>query len=586
MKTWEEMGIHIPPSAPGPQVYTTCPQCSQHRKKASAKCLSANIVDEVWCCAHCGWSGTLKQGTDRKSNPWENVPKTWKKPTFTPAPVKDATLAWFEKRGITPAVVERNKISAAKIWMPQVEAEVDCIQFPVIRGGEVVNIKSRDGKKNFRQESGAERILYGLDDITGDTAIFVEGEIDKLSLEVAGYLNAVSVPDGAPSPKAKDYANKFSFLESSEELLTGLKRIILAVDNDEQGKVLEEELARRLGREKCHRVTWPEGCKDANEVLVNYGSDILRECIEGARPYPLNGVFEVSDLFGAMQDLYESGLQGGAPPGWKSLNELYSVRTGEWTVVTGIPGHGKSELVDAMMVNLANSEGWMFAIFSPENQPLQRHAAKLAEKYIGKPYSNSGLWHSRMDQDELEKAKRWLQQHFVFVLPPETELTLDAILAKARHTVMRYGIKGMVIDPWNEIDHQRPPGVTETEYISQSLTKVRRFARDFNIHIWLVAHPAKMLKDKAGNIPVPSPYDISGSAHWRNKADNCLTVHRDVAAHNREVDVHVQKIRFKEVGKVGVATLEYDYKNGRYSDVINSQEQLSYDDPYDEPCPY
>jgi twinkle protein len=217
-------------------------------------------------------------------------------------------------------------------------------------------------------------------------------------------------------------------------------------------------------------------------------------------------------------------------------------------------------------VNIGVNEGWVFAIFSPENQPVQRHAAKLAEKFVGKPfYKNDYV--ERMSGNDLERSAQFLHKHFVFVSPSDDELTIDAVLGKIRQMVLRRGIKGAVIDPWNELDHQRPAGISETEYISSAITKIRRFARECNIHIWLVAHPTKLQKDKAtGQYPVPTLYDISGSAHWRNKADNGIVVYREIAKGSKEVEVHVQKIRFKEIGKVGIAVLEYNYANGRYKD--------------------
>ena len=285
-----------------------------------------------------------------------------------------------------------------------------------------------------------------------------------------------------------------------------------------------------------------------------------------SQPYPISGVFEVTQIYNDIKNLYCSGVQRGALPGWPSLDELYSVRLGEWTVVTGMPGSGKSEVVDAMMINLAEREGWVFVIFSPENQPVQRHAAKLAEKYIGKPFYEHDYM-PRMTGSDLEKAATFLHRHFVFISPPDDELTIDHLLDKVRQMVLRRGVKGCVIDPWNEIDHQRPSGITETEYISSAITKIRRFARECNIHIWLVAHPTKMQKDKTtGKYPVPNLYDISGSAHWRNKADNGLSVFRDIGSGSREVEVHVQKIRFKEIGKVGMAVLEYQHSSGTYKD--------------------
>ena len=144
-------------------------------------------------------------------------------------------------------------------------------------------------------------------------------------------------------------------------------------------------------------------------------------------------------------------------------------------------------------------------------------------------------------------------------------MTIEKILELARQAVTRYGINGLVIDPWNELDHSRPANLTETEYISRCLTRVRRFARNHHVHVWLVAHPIKLRKNEDGTYPVPTPYDISGSSHWRNKADNCLTVYRNVEADDHCVELHVQKIRFRQVGKVGAVELMWNPINGQYS---------------------
>lgn len=560
MKTWEEIGIHIPPGAPGPEVYSTCPQCSAGRKKKNVKCLSANIEKEVWSCAHCGFSGTLKTGADNKGDYKHWQRPTYRKPVYEKSDLPEKVVGWFASRGISEATLLRNKIGYEKVYMPQVEDFTTAIRFPYYRGDEVVNIKSRDGNKNFRMETGAERILYGLNDI-GAMTIIVEGEIDKLSFDEIGYVNCISVPDGAPSPKAKDYSSKFEFLENCEDELTTVKTFILAVDSDEPGQVLQEELARRLGKERCKTVKWPEGCKDANAVLVELGKESLQKVIEDATPFPVEGLFEINDLRQQIMDLYHNGTQKGLEPGWKNINELYSVRQGEWTLVTGIPGHGKSEWLDALLVNLMWSN-WRFAIFSPENQPLQLHVAKIFEKAIGMPFSRGPS--KRMSEEEVQEGMRMMNNIFTFILPPEDKLTIDGILELAKAAIFRKGIKGLVLDPWNECCHKRPPGLTETEYISESLSKIRRFARTHGLHIWLVVHPTKLAKGQDGNYPVPTPYDCQGSAHWRNKADNCITIYRDMKTNN--VEVHVQKIRFKEVGQVGMAKLSYDRTTGRYSD--------------------
>ena len=539
MKTFLDYGIKVKGNSG--QEKTTCPQCSAQRRKSNDKCLSVNLDENVWNCFHCGFNGGLSGNNKIYIRPQKPKPTT-----------EDKVLKWFASRGISKAVVEHNGIGYSDSW----------IAFPFFRNGETINIKYRSGKKEFRQTKDAEKIFYGMDDID-DWAIIVEGEMDVLSFEEAGFKACMSVPDGAPSPNSKSYANKFEYIENCEELINGLDRIVLAVDSDEAGQTLEAELIRRLGPEKCWRVTWPEGCKDANEVLVKLGKEALQEVLQSASPVPIEGIFEVNHLSKEIDSLYQDGMKGGLSTGWLSVDDCYTVKTGEWTVITGIPSHGKSSWLDALLINLAEIHDWNFAIFSPENQPLQRHIAGLMQKYSGVPFGNGPSM--RMDKEEMQKAKEWLQERFVFILPSDTELSVDAILDKAKTAVTRYGIKGLVLDPWNEFDHSRPAGMTEPEYISDCLTKIRRFARKYDLHIWVVAHPTKLQKGLDGNYPIPTPYDIAGAAHWRNKADNCITVWRDLTEQNQEVEIHIQKVRFREVGKVGLAKMNFEITTGRYS---------------------
>lgn len=561
MKTWNDYGITIPSGATGPEVYTTCPQCSPHRKKKNAKCLSANIDKDVWHCAHCGWSGGLGSGVDKRSdaNWWR--PKVYRKPEFVPNTPEERVYKWFMDRGISRKTVDRSEVSYGQVWMPQVEDYVGAIQFPFKRGEETVNVKYRDGKKNFRQERDCERILFGLNDIA-ETTIIVEGEMDKLSLDEVGMTNSVSVPDGAPSPETKDYGSKFDFFTNCEEEIKPVRFWVVAVDNDAPGARLREELVRRLGAERCKIVVWPEDCKDANEVLLKHGREKLREVIDTARPCPVSGVYDIQSLEAQIVDLYQNGNDHGIDLGWPNMTTTLRIRPGEWTVVTGIPGSGKSEWLDATVMNIAMKHGWSFGIFSPENQPLAQHFAKLAEKHKGVPFFPGPT--PRMSKQELLETAMYMQQHFHFILPPEDDSWgLDNILELASVLVVRQGIRGLVIDPWNEIEHVRPAGMSEPEYISLALTKIRRWARKSGVHVWLVAHPTKLRKNEDGSYPVPTPYDISGAAHWRNKADYAVTVHRPDMQSDIS-DVYVQKVRFKHMGRIGSHQFKWDRVTGRY----------------------
>lgn len=274
----------------------------------------------------------------RSAWPRQRPPIAAVKPTLIPGNPNPALLQWFAKRGISAATIQRNRVWAVRNYIPALGAEVDCIAFPYFRDGETVNIKFRAlAEKAFALVRGAEMIFYGLDDIAGvNSAIIVEGELDKLALEEAGIRNVISVPSGAP-PKAQagepdPEDAKFSYLAACAEHLDRLNRIILAVDNDDPGLALAEELARRFGKERCWRVRWPDSgdvrCKDANDVLLIHGADVLRECIDHAEPYPITGLHNVFDYFNETIALYRDGCNRGLSTGWRSLDECMTIRPG------------------------------------------------------------------------------------------------------------------------------------------------------------------------------------------------------------------------------------------------------------------
>lgn len=279
------------------------------------------------------------------------------------------------------------------------------------------------------------------------------------------------------------------------------------------------------------------------------------------------------DLIGRTLDIYHQGLAGGLSTGWPSIDPLYSVVPGLWTVVTGYPGSGKSEWVDALTLNLARYHGWRFCYYSPENQPQELHIAKLMEKYSGKPFFDGPT--ERMTQNEVFDATEWLQHRYGFIKQTEGPKTIDEILDVCWGWINKSGRKnpaGIVIDPWNEIDHHQPANLTESQYISRTLTYIRQFARNNECHVWLVAHP-KLVPKEDGKRPVPTLSDISGGAMWWNKSDFGIVVHRDRALDNLETQIHVQKVRFKHMGKEGMAVLKWERVTGQYSEPLGPRIQ-------------
>lgn len=553
----ESLGIELKGRKAG-QFKTVCPKCSEERKKKKDPCLSVNIDTGVFSCHNCGWKGGVKIEKVEK--------KSYTIPQVNNTQLSDKALAWFvENRGISKSTIIRFNVTEGKQFFPQTNSEQTCFCFNYHREGNLVNVKYRDAYKNFKLVSGAELIFYGLDFIKGsDTAVICEGEIDAMSFYESGVMNAVSVPNGASKGN-----QKLEYVNNCWKDFEDKKEIIIATDSDEPGQALRDELCVRFGKDRCKIVVYPDGCKDANEVLIKYGAKAVKQLIEEAIDIPLEGIKTIEDLQEKIDYVYLKGYPSGEKVGFDDFDKLITWRRGEFTAFTGIPGHGKSEFIDQVTMKLAMKADWAWGIFSAENQPEELHFAKLAEKFIGKEFY-SQFNENRMTPEECLKAKEFINDHFYFININEANVTLDGLLAKARELVLRKGIKGLLIDPWNYIEHKIPNGYSETQYISEALTKISRFCKLNNVHTILVAHPTKIGKNEEGKYKVATMYDISGSAHWFNKIDNGISVYRDYET--SETTVYVQKVRFKFIGKIGEVKFTWDRISGQYEEKHNYTE--------------
>lgn len=273
------------------------------------------------------------------------------------------------------------------------------------------------------------------------------------------------------------------------------------------------------------------------------------------------GLFSIEQFHDLLKEYFEHGMASGVSTGWPNMDKLYTVVPGQLTVVTGIPNSGKSEFVDALTFNLAHDHGWSFAVFSPENGK-EAHTVKLAEKLVKLPADPKSR--ERMSYDAMMGAAVWLTDHYYFIENNDSLPTLEWILERAKEAVLAYGIKGLVIDPWNRIEKILGTK-SETDYVAESIPKILRFATSNKVHVWLVVHPKQQQKDhKTGKINAPSLYDMAGSAHFVNMADNGIVIHRSDAKDDT-TEVLVRKVRFKHVGRRGETRLKYDRKTGRYS---------------------
>lgn len=568
MKSYSDYGIEIPHGRTSGNVKTYCPQCRETRHNKRDRSLSVNLNEGVWNCHYCGWSGRLEFTEEEKrewarqqsqlNQPTAVTPKEYRKPKPRPAsPMSEKALEWFRGRGISRATLEAMKVTEGMEFMPQHNKEMNTVQFNYFKGGELVNTKFRTGDKMFKMCQGAELLPYNIDAIKDTTeCVITEGEMDALSFYEVGIHCVVSVPNGANS--------NLTYLDSYiEEYFDNKETIYIASDTDTKGIALRDELVRRFGAERCKIVTYGEGCKDANEHLQKFGKQSLLECFYNAQEIKLEGIFNVSDFEQSLDALFEHGMQRGVTIGHDNFDQLISFETKRICVVTGIPGSGKSEFIDEIAERLNIRYGWRWAYFSPENAPLAYHASKLIEKFTGKRFSSKTL-----PYQEYVQVKQRLETDFYFISPRE-DFRVGTILDRAKFLVRRRGIKALVIDPYNRLENEQG-NRNETQYISQLLDRLTNFAQQNDILVVLMAHPTKMLRNKDGQIEVPTLYDISGSAHFYNKCDFGLVVHRDRV--NDRVEVRVSKVKFRHLGTVGTAYFKYNLNNGRYTPQITGED--------------
>lgn len=263
--------------------------------------------------------------------------------------------------------------------------------------------------------------------------------------------------------------------------------------------------------------------------------------------------------------LWQNGFPAGDRPGWPDVDKLYTVMPGQVTVITGWPGSGKSEFQDAVLVNLAK-QGWKHAIFSFENQPVSYHLTKLQEKMLGKRFGPGPS--ARIAEDEIDETLFEIDKSFSFTETTSGSFSLADCLESAAPWLNQFpdNKRSIVIDPWNELEHWRNGNQSETEYVSQQLSMLRNWARTHRVHAFVIAHPAKQQRID-GKLPVPTLDMISGSQHWWNKCDCGIVVHRDQTGNDDVTEIHVKKIRFKHIGRVGMAKLSYSRSDGRYHSI-------------------
>ena len=528
----------------------TCPLCSSDRqpKNQKAQCASYDWERGLGTCHNCDTSFQLH--TYQRKGASERV---YVRPDAIEQfnDVSTNVETWFGTRGISKKTLQDLQVTEGQEWMPQTSKMENTIQFNYFMGDQLINVKYRDGRKNFKLYKGAEKVFYNINSIVGyDECIIVEGEMDVLALHEAGIKNVISVPNGATLN-----SNNLDYLDNCIDYFEDKTKVILAVDADEPGQALKQEFIRRLGAEVCYTVDFAD-CKDSNDYLIEHGADALRSAIHAAKQVPLEGVSTLYDIQDELKDFVKNGFKPGFQVGLKNFDEIFSTYTGQFITVTGIPSSGKSDFVDQMCVGYNTNYGWKTAFASPENAPTYLHAHKLMRK-VWQDMPSPG----DIDGEQWNKVADHVNDNFFFI--DMERYTLDHVLRKGAELVKRKGIKCLVIDPFNKVRNTDCKSDDVNKYTLDYLTEIEVFAKKYDVLVIIVAHPTKMYRTQDGKIEEPTMYNIKGGGEWYDASYHGLLVHRDYEAKNTKVKV--LKVKFQNLGENGAeAFFKWEPKSGCY----------------------
>ena len=541
-----------------------CPSCIEARSNKHDKSLSVNHDKGLANCHYCG-AISIKSKNERDvkyelpSQEWQNYTK-----------LSNKLVKWIrEERAIRQETLIHFGVTEEIFYQPKHQKEVNNIVFNYFEGDQLVNKKYRSGSKGFTQSKGGKPILYNINSAIGtDELWIVEGEFDALALYEAGIESVVSIPNGAND--SDDY------WINSEKYINTVKKFVIATDNDSKGVEVREKIAQRLGRWRCEYVEF-EG-KDANDDLK---SGVLKTTIKNKKRFPVGGTFSVDDLYDDILKLYDEGLPKTlkiSNPSFGNFNDVWSTMRGHLTVTTGIPSHGKSSFLEWLALNLVNEYDMKLSFFSPEHSPMALHQSRLIEKVTGKKFFGD----NRVKKTDIERYKRWANERVYLTGVDTGEFpTWDWLFDKFKEQMYAYGVDIFVIDAFNKLEFSEKG--EERMLIRKVLTRLTSFAQMNNVVIFLVAHPTKMKKKEDGTFEIPTLYDVSGTADFRNQTHDGFTIHRtfDNEIQNGFTTFVNTKTKYQFQGEItGTVNFNYDRNNGRYYAFGSAPDTRDWTDSY------
>ena len=525
---------------------TTCPKCSDSRKaeNRNVKCLSINGDSKVFNCFNCGWNGKL---VDKKSEVYNNPTTPLEK--------------FAQSRGFSKEALDFMQIGCI------VKGGRDYIVYPFYKDGVVVNNKYRSVEgKDFSQDTGGLQCLYGYDNVVGKKVIYLtEGENDTLALITAGFRNVCSCPAGGSIIKKHSESKKLDFIRDAKDIWKNADEVVICMDKDIVGIQWEQIVIEAIGISKCKQVEYPIGCKDCNDILIKFGKEKIKECIGDRTSFPIAGFFDYNKNKDSIFKFVNGDIRKEClSTGWDALDNYYKIDSemGCLNTMVGIPAVGKSIFAENLIVNTVLMHRWKWAVFSPESTPLEHVLIPRMMGMLGRTDP------TKLSERERRNAFNIMNNYIKLMsLEDSTCFNVDTLLVTLLKAKRMYGIRAFLLDNVNELEFSNNKDENMTNTINSMLKKLRNFARQEMVDVWLICHPTKVYKNFKGEFPVLDLYSISGSAAFYNRTDCGISLWRSNECQDNIIDVHVLKIKNTFHGKPGLCKLRYEPESQIYRDL-------------------
>jgi len=463
-------------------------------------------------------------------------------------------IAWAKARGLSRATLERMNVASGTVFFPDAGKKLPALFFKYRRGW-----KARSIEGKFHVAGGGFKAeFWNLESVSAENRNLVyitEGELDACALVEAGIdpAQVLSVPTGAKERKTDELRGYDYAFDALRDGLSAAKGYVWCGDDDEPGHALRSDMARVFGAARFRFVTWPEGCKDANDLLRTDGpAELLDRVTNGSIEWPVDGLYALSELPEPPKlTLWEPGF-----PEWESKVRLARANL---SVFTGHPNHGKTLLANQIWFQVARAYDDVnvcVASFETRAKPhLRRQLRTLITRELEK----------NMSEEQKRECDAWINERYRFISTDRLELTRFLDLAEV--AVIRHGCKAVLLDPWNRMETARDARAeSETDYIGRCLRTIHDFARDLNCHVMILAHPAKSQGDARGKPPTLE--SIASSKHWDNAPDQGFAIFRPDLYKDGQIQteaiVYHLKTRFDELGHPCKLQMDFDRAQGRY----------------------